>query len=401
MNELIDSVRRGELDRMHTALVAGGGLVVVHSEQAEEAIIVTELALRHLAHDYGTGAVDVVRCATQSELALAFVQAVAATYLGQASDYDGAPWSAADPGRLDAFAQVASPGLYRAVLAPRELEPDDSRALFSDAVDALIRHAATRPTVMCLFNADELVDNSDKARRGMLGDVDQLLWTLRSRMQHAAGAIYVVLAGGTGVSDVVADERAAFYGWGTEIELSVVWPGALRQAVYGQLREQAAIELPNEDHLADFSVALAADIAELSAGSVLVAQHLINALPLALRPERAPRGPGSRMGLAHRAMAALLELNATSLQAQTRLLRSLHRNALPIATALARGDAPYSVVRHPTDASRALRVLHRAGIAVQREARQWRLTDPLLAEWLRQPVAGIGTEGWAPRLAVW
>lgn len=104
---------------------------------------------------------------------------------------------------------------------------------------------------------------------------------------------------------------------------------------------------------------------------------------------RRPRSHGvQEFPLVGPTIALLLSHNADRLRAQTRLVKGLAPNALRIATALANDERPYSVVHHPTEASRALRAMLDAGVRSRDKGSSWSLCDPVFVLWLQQPQAG-------------
>jgi hypothetical protein len=389
MNELMLIVRRPQIDRIRKALHGGGGVVSVRAEQTQEAIEVTEFALTDVRDDYAIGIVDIGACANTAELIMAFVRAIVATYASTRPAVSHHTWSAARDEQWSRLADRASGRLYRAA-RDSETVSDESADLhlFTEAIDALERRAIEQPTILALFGADELVAPRSR-RRSRFEDAEEMMWTLRSRLQHVEGSAYLALVGGPGTVDLVADDRAAFFGWGTEVELRWVAPRALRSAVFEVLQRSR----PGHDAAqivgSEFAAELAEDIAGLSSGSVMLAQQLIDVLPLARghEDEFGMAGQPPR-GRADRALAVVIKLNAARLRQQTRFIKDLHPSALPIARALARGAPPYAGVKHATDASRALDALRDYGLAVQLEPRQWKLADPLLAAWIRRPAGG-------------
>jgi hypothetical protein len=402
MTPLLETARQKEIERLSLSLRAGGGVVAVHALQAQEAIDVASHVLSRLPDGYVAGALDVGQCATSAEFVVAFARAVAATLVGTHATgaFADRSWIRERDERLYWLADRTSDRFYQAVRFGETSGVPGDQDLFADAVDVFTRRASDQPTIVAVFGADELAEPRAR-RRPRLDNIGHLLWTLRSRLQHSIGPAYLALVGGTGVIDLIAEKDAAFYGWGTEIELAPLPHDVLAQMLYRTMLEGTGEGLSRDWPYPDSAATLAADLAAVCDGSVRVAEQLLDVLPTAHRAYARSEPSAAQLRLAQRAMDVLVELNATAIRTQARLLKDLHSNALPIARALARGDAPYAGVRHPSDASRPLRLLHDAGLAVQREARQWTLTDPVLAAWLRRPAAGFDAEEvWAAGTAL-
>ena len=129
------------------------------------------------------------------------------------------------------------------------------------------------------------------------------------------------------------------------------------------------------------------NIAQASNGSALLAEQFLEILPLVMQGRLRPRSvqdSRSRASCSRPSSA----LNAEALRAPARLVKGLAPNAMRVAAALAAEAPPYSVVEHPSDASRALTAMAENGIAARREGSRWILCDPLFALWLKQPPAG-------------
>ena len=129
------------------------------------------------------------------------------------------------------------------------------------------------------------------------------------------------------------------------------------------------------------------NIAQASNGSALLAEQFLEILPLVMQGRLRPRSV-QEFPITRLLLAALLGLNAERLRAPARLVKGLAPNAMRVAAALAAEAPPYSVVEHPSDASRALTAMAENGIAARREGSRWILCDPLFALWLKQPPAG-------------
>jgi hypothetical protein len=127
------------------------------------------------------------------------------------------------------------------------------------------------------------------------------------------------------------------------------------------------------------AAAWAREIDQIVEGSVVLAERVAELTLLA-------HGGGVRAEVAvTRAWTLLLESMDGSLRQTVRGLRAVDRLALPVALALAHHRAPYAVDKFSSGPNRALRSLRVAGFVVQRRPREWGLTDPLLAAWLRAP----------------
>jgi hypothetical protein len=385
--KLQETAHVAEIERTATSLRAGSGLVLVHAPESQQAIDLTMIALSRLPGNYGVGIVDVTRCADDLALARSFAYAVASTYVGSIADeaFISGEWRARRDADLLALAEQTSPRFY-ASLTHRTEEPPDARELFVASVDAFTRRAADGPTTIAFLGAEELAGTSKK--RSRFAGARDYLWTLRGRLQQSIGSDYVVFAGGARSVDLIASKDAAFYGWGTEVSVGRLPVDLLQRHLYAFLREnQARLGLGDRMPAAE-ATALAANLAIASDGSSLLAQQLLDVLPLASLARPSGVNMIQQFSLTHQAMSTLLSLNAERLRAQARLVKDLSPNALQIAVALASQERPYAVVQHPTEASRALTAMDESGIAVRVEGSRWILCDPLFASWLKEPPAG-------------
>ena len=378
---LLESARDAEINRTTRALGSGGGVVLLHGPEAQEAIDLTMLALARLPSDDAVAVVDVTHCADDEALSQAVAFSVASTYVGAIDEgFLNGEWRLQRDAELLTMVELASPQFYEALTRPRD-SLAAPRELFELSIDAFTRRAADGPSVLAFLGADELVGSSSRRPRFEL--VQDGLWMLRGRFQQAIGNPYALFAGGERAAELIASDDAAFFGWGTEIALERLSFDLLRrqlEAVLGESRKQLGIQANAE--VQQLAITLAGECA----GSALLAQQLLDVLPAALF-ERSTQM--SQTGsLAGRTVNILLRTNAERLRAQARLVRGAASNALKVAAALARDERPYSVVGHPSEASRALAALADAGIAHRRPDGRWELNDPLFALWLRQPQAG-------------
>ena len=194
----------------------------------------------------------------------------------------------------------------------------------------------------------------------------------------------MLFAGSERTAELIAAKDAAFFGWGTEVPIERLPHDRLRRHLEAALREGAerhGLWEPFEAH------ALALNFAGACSGSAFVAQQLVELVSV-IALERPEPHRVQEFPLAGPTIALLLNLNAGRLRAQTRLVKGLAPNAMRIATALANDERPYSVVHHPSDASRALRAMLDTGVVTQEGDGLWTLCDAIFALWLKQPQAG-------------
>jgi hypothetical protein len=220
VSDLVRAIRRREIDRIGSALRGGGGVISVGAEQTRDAIEVMRIALEDARSEYATdfhalasGVVDVGGCADTEEFIVSFVHAVVEVYGDVSPAVSGATRPRDREDQLARLAEYASGRLYRAARQGADLsEGEADLELFADAVDALVLRAQAQSTVLTLVAADEFVEPKGRRRSRFEGG-SGLLWTLRSRLQHAGASAYLALIGGPSVIELVADDRAAFYGW--------------------------------------------------------------------------------------------------------------------------------------------------------------------------------------------
>jgi hypothetical protein len=375
MSDLLAQIRRGEIGHIADR-AADGGVLIVKADYGEEAITAARLALGQMPAAARMAAVDVARCESTRAFVLAMARATVGLYMGDAV-WMGLPPESRPRSAQDGLVQLGDQfggTLVRALSSPHEPADEELEIVFSQAVDAMVTLAATGVvTALALFSADELVAPARRVRRRPLENVDRLLWTLRARLQHVIQPPALVLAGGEATGDLTASKEAAFFGWGTTLALET--PPALVRGLVRFFTAQA-IDGDRARHWAQ-------DIDGMVDGSVLIASRLAELTILESSANT------HHETAANRAWTRLMELSAGQLRQTVRALRSVDRLALPVAIAIANGRPPYGVDRHASGPNRALRGLRSAGFVVQHKPREWRLTDPLLAAWLRaKPVEG-------------
>jgi hypothetical protein len=364
-------------------LSGAGGVLTIRADTASESIAVSKLVLGRLPASARIAAVDVTRCGSTSAFCMEFARGVVSLYLGGASwlEYPQEQWPADVSDGLLELGDATGGGLIRAVLTPRSNDDDGSPELFAVAVDALVKLSATgRSVVLAVLGADELVPQ--RARRNNLDGVDELLWTLRARLQHAIAEPGLMFAGSDIIGELTASEGAAFFGWGTEI--------ALRNAP--RLAETIGRVLANNDVVASSASRWATEIEERSQGSVPTAERLME---LTLSESRAGAVDVAAVAVAWRRLS---EVADQAYRQQARSLRSLDRLALAVAIAIAHGRPPYGVGRFPSGPNKALARLHETGFVAQHEPRSWHLTDPVFASWLRESAVASRPELGRPAL---
>lgn len=328
-------------------------------------------------------AVDVTRCGSTGAFCTEFARGVVSLYLGGEGwlEYPQEQWPADVSEGLLELGDATGGGLIHAVLAPGSNDDDGSPELFGAAVDALVKLSATGQRVMfALLGADELVPH--RARRGPLDGVDELLWTLRARLQHAIEEPGLMFAGSDIIGELTANGDAAFFGWGTEIALRNV----------PRLAETIGRILAKNEVATSAASHWAVEIEERSEGSVPTAERLMD---LTLSESRAGAVDVAAVAVAWR---RLRELTDHAYRQQARSLRSLDRLALAVAIALAHGRPPYGVGRFPSGPNKALARLHETGFVAQHEPRSWHLTDPVFASWLRESAVASRPELGRPSL---
>jgi hypothetical protein len=382
VSTLIEQVHERSI-REAVRLSGAGGVLTIRADTASEAIAVSRLALGRLPASARIAAVDVTRCGSTGGFCMEFARGVVSLYLGGESwlEYPQEQWPVAVSEGLLELGDATGGGLIHAVLAPRSNDDDGSPELFAAAVDALVKLSATgRRVVFALLGADELVPQ--RARRSHLDGVDELLWTFRSRLQHAIEEPGLIIAGSDIIGELTANEDAAFFGWGTEIALRNV----------PQLAETIARMLAKNGVAASAASRWAVEIEDRSKGSVPTAERLME---LTLSESRAGAVDVAAVAVAWR---RLRELADHAYRQQARSLRSLDRLALAVAIAIAHGRPPYGVGRFPSGPNKALARLHETGFVAQHEPRSWHLTDPVFASWLRESAVASRPELGRPAL---
>jgi hypothetical protein len=367
MTGLLAETRKREIEHIARSAFAGE-VITVSAENGEEAIAAARLALGSLPASARAAAVDCGRCESTRAFALATAQAAVGLYLRDSVWLEFPPEARpgfARAGLIELGDQLGG-SLVDAVSHPEGLAEDWERRGFGEAVDAITRIAATHDTVVAFLGADELVTGSRRSARS-LENVDDLLWTLRARLQHSVGSLGVIFAGGEATEDLTSSDDAAFLGWGTTVSLAP--PAALAEDVGVWFGQQEV-----EDEVTRL---WAQEIEAMAGGSVLLAEQLAELTLL----ERANGSPSD--AATSSAWARLANLSEAQLRATVRGLRAIDRLALPVAVALANDRPPYSVDKYASGPNRALRALRGAGFVVQRRPREWRLVDPLLSAWLR------------------
>lgn len=379
---LLRYVRRPEVAQIGSALRAGGGLLTVAADTAQEAVWLRRLAVAELDDSWGTAQVDLTRCVSTRDLAIQLVRAVAEMDLGAPGVFDVPVERLPDDQRRRLYDLADRRGRVLLDAARGTLGEDDDNSegymrLIGLACDMLTRRAAEgAPTVLSIDAADELVE-LPRRTRARFSDVRDVLWLMRGRLQGAIATPSVVLAGGPATTDLVSEPDAAFFGWGTEV---TVEPTPLR--LFDILPEWLATHRGASPPVAREA---ADTIVQLVQGSVPAAERVLSVLALA-----SDSSPASQV---MRAWSTLLELNADLLRQTVRALSSLDRLALPVAHALAHGLPPYSIAEapHGSEVAKALSALRITGFALSRKRGEWRLADPLLAAWLREvPASGYG-----------
>jgi hypothetical protein len=351
--------RRREIARMAAQLDDGGGLLVIHGSDAQEAIDVTASALE-AARDLSIAIVDLDACVNNDEVAALIATAVAGALLGDprllhvAADRRSPQQQSAwlDVGRQlgPAFEPVASG--WRRVL------PGEPAQIISAATGAFARAGSVERPTLVLYGADSLID----IPRTRFSAPNELLWAIRSEAQISPG-LRLVVAGGPATVELVSQQEHAFYGWGRPLEIA--------RLDERELAEALTREFP-------LSGTYARRVAGLSEGLPRVAWALVDRL-LHVEQTSGQSPPEDPVEAAWR---DILSRRSSELRVAVRLLSDLHRAALPVCRTLAYGGAPYTAA-HSGEVTRVLKLLHTRGVCETPEPRSWRLTDPLLAAWLR------------------
>lgn len=366
MSALLSLTRSPTIDHI-ADLALDGSLITLGAEQADEAIAVCTLALERMPAVARLAAVDLGRCDSTSAFVREFAGAVVGLYMTSSVWLSIPPESRSEAARdgLVELGTTVGSDLVR-IVDEDDLGDADPAEVFGLAVDALLHSAAGgRPTVLAFFGVDELAPTP--RRRSALSDVTALLWTLRGRLQHGRAAPGLIFAGGDAAEELISNRDSPFFGWGAHIALEPLV--SLQDALQRTLEDQGLAP--------DTARAWSQTIERLSEGSVLLAERLVEAT---LREESVAHSETAPVD----AWMSLLNNAAPAMRQTIRSLRYLDRLALPVVMALARGTPPYAVDKFPSGPSRALQRLRLTGFVVQHKPREWRLTDPLLAAWVRQ-----------------
>jgi hypothetical protein len=338
-------------------LLRDSSLVLVHGPDSQESIDVVSAALAS-GKAAQAGIVDVDICGSSEDLARRIVRGAADALVGDRHLLDvpeDRRTSAQQKRWLEVIRSLGDAS--DALGAAKGSSQRDPAGLVSAAIAALARTGGSRPgrRVLVLYGVDSLID----APRSRFKDPSRLLWSLRSGAQTAKGVV-LVLAGGPASVELVAGRDAAFLGWGRTVELRRLEEEELSAAISAQSGLEGA---------------LVRRIAELSEGLPHVAHRLVGTTEAAMRESRA-------VDPVDAAWSGLLREQSSDFRTTARLVAALHRAALPVCRALAAGQGPYRAA-HSSEVTRALRLLHVSGVCESPSPRSWRLTDPLLAAWLR------------------
>ena len=378
---LLRYVRGPELAQVRSALGAGGGLLTLTADTAQEAVSLRRLAVAELDDSWGTAQVDLTRCVSTRDLAIQLVRAVAEMDLRAPGVFDVPPEQLPDDQRQRLYDLADRRGRVLLDAARGNLGDDEDNAegyqrLVGLACDILIRRSAEgAPTLLSIDGADELVELPRRTRVRFSG-TREVLWVMRGRLQGAIATPSLVLAGGPATTDLVSEPDAAFFGWGTEVTVEPT-PLRLLDVLPEWLETNRGASPPAAREAAD-------RIVQLVEGSVPTAERVLSVLTL-----DSGSSPSSQVMLA---WFTLLELHADLLRQTARGLSSLDRLALAVAHALAHGRPPYAIPEapHGSEVAKALSALRITGFALSRKRGEWRLADPLLAAWLREvPASGL------------
>jgi hypothetical protein len=353
----LNGLRDREIDKLEL-LIGDGGLLLVHGPDAQEA---TEVAAAAVLRVGGVnGEADLDGCVDDRDVARVIARAVTRAMLGDDRLLD-LPDDRRSPAQQRAWLDAS-----RAFGSLKDL-PDlmnggwpaghEPARLIADVITALGRAGQARQVLptLALYAIDALI----KVPRSRFTDPDGLLWAMRSAAQGAPRVTLLLVGGPAGI-DLIEDPDAAFYGWGRPVQLT-------------RLDDETLSDAIREDLALDPGVALR--VAEFCDGLPRIARLLSNRLRLELAKPTSADPVGA-------SWSQLLTEQAGSLRVTTRLLSDLHRVALPVCQALATGRAPYAAA-HSGEVTRALKLLRVHGICESPKPRTWRLTDPLLAAWLR------------------
>jgi hypothetical protein len=352
------ALRSREFARV-TRLFGEGGLLLIYGPDAQEAseFVSDALARRTRTH---AGTVDADLCASSEELARKITRASADALAGNDRLLD-MPEDRRTPAQHKRWLAVRRAlGTAFQVLedsTPRSVMDRDPAQVVSDAIAALARggtSAAGRRAIV-VRGADSMID----VPRSRFKQSSRLLWSMRSAAQGSGGA-QIVLTGGPASVELVSAHDAAFRGWGRTLELERLDSPELTAAITAERGVDPAA---------------ARRIAELSEGLPRLADRLAGRVVNEL--EKLPATE-----LVDAMWRGLVRDEASASRVIARVTADLHRVALPVCRALAYGEPPYSVARS-TEVTRALRLLYARGLCESPAPRSWRLTDPVLAAWLR------------------
>jgi hypothetical protein len=350
----LDSLRSQEAHRI-ASLVADGGLVLVHGPDAQEAAEVTAAAAA--VDGISVGEVDLDSCGDDRAVARSIAWAAADALLGDARLAD-IPDDRRSPLQQRSWLDIrrAFSDLSRLFDGgwPADHEPAQVVASVMTSLGRAADDRAIRPALV-VYAIDALAD----VPRSRFTSSREILWALRSAAQSAL-RVSLVFSGGPAAIEMIGEPDAAFFGWGRPLELTRLDVGTVTDAI----RDDLGVDR-----------ALAFRAAEFSEGLPRVARLLSRWLRVELADPTVVDPIGA-------AWTRLLDDQASSLRTTTRLLADLNRVALPVCQALAAGRAPYSAA-HSGEVTRALKLLRVHGICESPKPRSWRLTDPLLAAWLR------------------
>lgn len=362
MTALTQLARAQEIRRA-AALLADGGLLVVHGPWPTEAVAVARAAVEHPAARRRVARVIVGECSSDAELANAFIRAAGQALIGEPA----LAWLPVE--QLSPEHSRIALDLRRALRIHGAVEDHgaDGDLPLMSVIGAVVPLIADAGAVLVVESADELLTGP----RGRFADAGESLWTLRSTAQRLPELV-IVLTGGPNAAALIEDDRQAFLGWGRTLYLDRVPEDRLAEAVVHAFNR--SLDLRTATEIAALAEG-APWVAELVAQRILGDEIRTTATDSA-SPALPPLGPAQ-------VWSALVAQLAPTLELTLRAIAEAHRTAHAVAKALAWDDPPYSV-GSPSDVNRALRALHRTAHVERAGKRAWRLCDPLLAEWIRQ-----------------
>lgn len=355
-----ETLRAAETEHL-LAVLDGGGAVTVSASEVDEALMVVQKALER-RRDWTSAAVDVGLSATADRFAQALVAAVVTLVAG--SNTFATPPEARTREQTKAVIEA------RRLLGPtfeafenRELSRSPAAAA-ADSLEALADFGTSHDerVFLVLVSADALL------RDHSFSDV---LWSMRGTAQGLPN-LRLIFCGGPATPRLTSDKDAAFFGWGTTIELRSPTPAALRAAAISRLVTVLPAEIVEQ---------AAADVLRITDGSRSAVRELVE-LTLGLAAQR----PYVGLEIIDEAWSRLVEMNGARLRLLANGLTHVHRFALPVVLALLETGRPYTAAddaRSRTSVARALLALEAAGFTERIGGRRWRLVDPLLAAWLR------------------